>query len=38
MKDNNKNKPNIIQWISHGISFFSLGFSTAVFIVKIFIL
>lgn len=38
MKDENNNKPNIIQWVSHGISLFTLGFSTAVLIVKIFIL
>lgn len=38
MENNNINKPNIFELVAHGMSFFALGFSTAVLIVKIFII
>ncbi len=38
MNNNNENKPNFLEYIAHAVSFFSLGFSTAVLIVKIFII
>lgn len=38
MENNNKNRPNVFEWVAHGMSFFALGFSTAVLIVKIFII